>query len=179
MINKGKYDVDIFIRFNKKYEDISELTEKILLGFKRIKVHGSRDYFKVNVDKKIVLEIIPITKIRNPKEAKNITDLSYFHASYINKKLKSKKVVNEIMLAKAFCYANQCYGAESYINGFSGYGLELLIYHYGSFLKFIKAMTKIKDKDEKIIIDIEKYFKNRSEERRVGKECRSRWSPYH
>ena len=23
------------------------------------------------------------------------------------------------------------------------------------------------------------YFKDRSEERRVGKECRSRWSPYH
>ena len=24
-----------------------------------------------------------------------------------------------------------------------------------------------------------KYFTTRSEERRVGKECRSRWSPYH
>src|SRR3989441_1125764 len=24
-----------------------------------------------------------------------------------------------------------------------------------------------------------KEFRNRSEERRVGKECRSRWSPYH
>ena len=23
------------------------------------------------------------------------------------------------------------------------------------------------------------YFSDRSEERRVGKECRSRWSPYH
>ena len=23
------------------------------------------------------------------------------------------------------------------------------------------------------------YVENRSEERRVGKECRSRWSPYH
>ena len=23
------------------------------------------------------------------------------------------------------------------------------------------------------------YYKDRSEERRVGKECRSRWSPYH
>ena len=23
------------------------------------------------------------------------------------------------------------------------------------------------------------HYKNRSEERRVGKECRSRWSPYH
>src|SRR5256885_8890557 len=29
---------------------------------------------------------------------------------------------------------------------------------------------------ESEIID---YFKQRSEERRVGKECRSRWSPYH
>ena len=25
----------------------------------------------------------------------------------------------------------------------------------------------------------EHYFETRSEERRVGKECRSRWSPYH
>ena len=28
------------------------------------------------------------------------------------------------------------------------------------------------------LYDVEE-FKNRSEERRVGKECRSRWSPYH
>ena len=27
-------------------------------------------------------------------------------------------------------------------------------------------------------VEKEKYF-DRSEERRVGKECRSRWSPYH
>ena len=26
---------------------------------------------------------------------------------------------------------------------------------------------------------IQKWAKDRSEERRVGKECRSRWSPYH
>ena len=29
------------------------------------------------------------------------------------------------------------------------------------------------------IIDYIQYAKDRSEERRVGKECRSRWSPYH
>ena len=28
------------------------------------------------------------------------------------------------------------------------------------------------------LLIIQKYM-NRSEERRVGKECRSRWSPYH
>ena len=27
--------------------------------------------------------------------------------------------------------------------------------------------------------EIEAYLPHRSEERRVGKECRSRWSPYH
>src|SRR3989442_15677570 len=27
--------------------------------------------------------------------------------------------------------------------------------------------------------EIERYREERSEERRVGKECRSRWSPYH
>ena len=30
-----------------------------------------------------------------------------------------------------------------------------------------------------ILIDFSKTTGNRSEERRVGKECRSRWSPYH
>ncbi|MEJ2268137.1 MAG: hypothetical protein P8X70_03615, partial [Nanoarchaeota archaeon] len=66
----------------------------------------------------------------------------------------------EIKLAKVFCYANNCYGAESYIRGFSGYGLELLIHYYGSFLKFIKAISKAKNK---IIIDIEKHYKNKNE----------------
>jgi len=66
-------------------------------------------------------------------------------------------------LAKAFCYANGAYGAESYVQGFSGYGLELLIAHYGSFLKFIKTIAKMKVKDNnKIIIDIEKHHKNKS-----------------
>ena len=29
------------------------------------------------------------------------------------------------------------------------------------------------------IDDLREFFDDRSEERRVGKECRSRWSPYH
>ena len=163
MINKKIYDVDIFIRFNKKCKNISKLTGKLLSGFKKTLIHGSRDYFIIKVNPKIILEIIPVIKIKKPEEAENITDLSYFHVGYIKKKLKSKKIINEVIIAKSFCHANQCYGAESYIKGFSGYGLELLIYHYGSFLKFIKAMTKMKDKNEKIVIDPEKHFKNKQE----------------
>ena len=29
------------------------------------------------------------------------------------------------------------------------------------------------------ILEVADYMGDRSEERRVGKECRSRWSPYH
>ena len=39
--------------------------------------------------------------------------------------------------------------------------------------KQVPAGTKVGDKLEVFI------YKDRSEERRVGKECRSRWSPYH
>ncbi len=163
LIKKGKYDVDIFIRFNKKYgNEISILTEKILKDTKRSfsTIHGSRDYFKINVESSFFVEIIPVIKVKNPKEAENITDLSYFHVDYIRKRLKTEKMLEEVRLAKAFCHANKCYGAESYINGFSGYALELLVCHYKSFFNFVKAMTNIKEKE---IIDIEKLYKNKRE----------------
>jgi|TARA_Y100000310_G_scaffold4292_1_gene5173 tRNA nucleotidyltransferase (CCA-adding enzyme) len=161
LIKKDVYDADIFVRFDKKYKDseISGLTNKILKKFtKSTIVHGSRDYFKVKLNPIFYLEIIPVIKVKNPKNARNITDLSYSHVKDINQRLKSKKILDEIRLAKAFCYANNCYGAESYIKGFSGYSLELLVYHYGSFLKFIKEIVKNKDK---VIIDIEKHYKNK------------------
>ena len=48
------------------------------------------------------------------------------------------------------------------------------------FLCLRKAVSKNKDcmYGETHLKEIELYYK-RSEERRVGKECRSRWSPYH
>ena len=32
---------------------------------------------------------------------------------------------------------------------------------------------------ERVLLSADDYGDTRSEERRVGKECRSRWSPYH
>lgn len=165
LIKKGVYDIDVFIRFNEEYrgKDISRLTQEILNQIKVkdiIRVHGSRDYFRINASPSFFIELIPVLKVSNPKKAENITDLSYFHVSYINKKFKNSKIVEDVRLAKAFCHANECYGAESYINGFSGYALELVVYYYGGFLKFIKAVTKIKDKE---IVDIEKSYKNKEE----------------
>jgi tRNA CCA-adding enzyme len=166
LIKKGMYDVDVFLRFDNSYKekDISNLTEEIL---KRIKInykkiHGSRDYFKLDISKLFFIELIPVIKVKKSEDAKNITDLSYFHVSYIKKKIKDKKILDEIKIAKAFCYAQNCYGAESYIQGFSGYSLELLICYYKSFLKFIKEISKINIKEKKII-DIEKLYKNKTD----------------
>ena len=162
VIKKDHYDVDVFVRYDKKYknEEISSLTKKILGKSKDILViHGSRDYFRINYGKNFFIEVIPVKKINNPKEYENITDLSYLHVKYINRKVKSQKMLDEIKIAKAFCYANGCYGAESYIHGFSGYSLELLVYHYKGFMNFVKAMAKIGK--EKEIVDVEKQFKNK------------------
>lgn len=165
MIEKDVYDIDIFIRFGKKHflQKFSDLTQTILQKFRGLqirRIHGSRDYFRIKVSKNLLFEIVPVKKIKKPKEAENITDLSYSHVKYVIKKIKGTKLQNEIKLAKSFCYANKCYGAESYIQGFSGYALELLIIHYGSFRKFIRAMSKVKE-DKKLVIDMEKHHKNR------------------
>ena len=160
IIKKDKYDIDIFLRFPKEYKDeLSSSTKKILSGIKNVLlVHGSRDYFRISKSKDLYFEIIPVLKVNNPKEAENITDLSYSHVKYINKKA-NPKLLDEIRLAKAFCHANHSYGAESYVHGFSGYSLELLICHYGSFIKFAKAVSKTGA--EKLFIDIEKHYKNK------------------
>ena len=154
------------MRFDKKHKEkgFSELTEKILknLGkkFSVKKIHGSRDYFKINVNEKLFFELIPVLKIKNPEEAENTTDLSYSHVTYAKKKFKSQKLLDDIKIVKSFCHANNSYGAESYVNGFSGYSFELLVYRSGSSVKFLKALVKIIiNKTE--IIDIEKFHKNK------------------
>ncbi len=166
IIKKDVYDIDLFIRFPEKFrgQNISKLTEKLLKGIKGVSiVHGSRDYFQIRESKDFFIELIPVIKTTDPKKAENITDLSYSHVKYINKKIKSRKILDEIKIAKAFCYATKTYGAESYIKGFSGYSLELLIYYYKSFLNFIKAIAKHQAKQGKIIIDIEKDYKKKNE----------------
>jgi len=168
VIKKMKYDVDVFLRYDKnkyKEQDISEITKNLISGLgKIVNVHGSRDYFRIIISDNFFIELIPVIKIKNIKEADNITDLSYSHVKYINGKIKNDSLKKEIMLAKAFCHAQNCYGAESYINGFSGYGLELLIYHYKSFMKMLQELSKFNTKNNnKLIIDIEKHYKNKSQ----------------
>ncbi len=163
LIKKEAYDIDVFVRFSWKYDNISELLEKPLKRLAKKenlelnKIHGSRDYFRIySKNHKAYFEIIPVTKIKKPSEGKNVTDLSYFHVSYVKKRMK--KLSDQVLLAKAFCQAQKVYGAETYVRGFSGYSLELLVLHYKSFVKMLKELIKVK-KGERIVIDIEKRYR--------------------
>lgn len=154
---KGQHDADVFVLFPGKYksESLADILEKRLKRLKKSfqRLHGSRDYFRVQ-EHNFVFEIIPILKINKAREAQNITDVSPLHAAWVKK--SSEKMRDEIRIAKAFCKAQGCYGAESYIRGFSGYVLEILVIYYGSFEKLLKAAVRW---EEKQVIDAGKLYK--------------------
>ncbi len=157
----GNHDIDIFVCFDyQKYADKTSELSHILKPFiakafagKRItRRHGSRDYFQINY-RGCTFEIIPILKIKKAAQAKNITDVSPLHARWVSK--KAKKLKDEIRLAKQFLRAQSLYGAESYIAGFSGYALEILIAYYGSLEKLLKASQAWKVKE---VVDVENHY---------------------
>ena len=167
LIKSEFYDVDTFVRFDWRYENISiilkEVLEKVAKKnkLKLETIHGSRDYFRILVRDNIIFEIVPVIKIKKPREARNVTDLSYFHVNYIKNKIRKGNLSEEIVLAKQFCKAQRIYGAESYVNGFSGYALECLIINYKSFEKMLKELSKVKV-GERVIVDSAKHYKDKS-----------------
>ncbi len=158
---KGVKDADIFVLFNyKKYKDksdkLSDILEPILKKhFKITRLHGSRDYFQIK-EKNFTFEVVPILNIKKPAQAMNITDISPLHALFVK---KYSKLCDEIRLLKKFCKAQNCYGAESYISGFSGYACEVLIIYYGSFINLVKKAVKWKPK---VVIDLKRYYKGKN-----------------
>ncbi len=155
------FDADIFVKFSyKKYADksdqISSILEKELkkhFSFK--KLHGSRDYFQIQ-EGHYTFEIVPILDIKKASEAKNITDVSPLHSQFVS---RYKKLINEMRLTKQFFKAANVYGAESHIQGFSGYVCEILTIYYCSFEKLLKAIPSWKDKT---VIDINNYYKGKN-----------------
>jgi tRNA nucleotidyltransferase (CCA-adding enzyme) len=154
-----KQDIDIFVvhRFS---EDILKIEKKIrglkLPGELKV-IHGSRDYFQVEAGI-ATLEIIPVVENKDPELAENVTDVSLAHVKYITEEIKKNpSIADEIRLSKFFAQAQRCYGAESYIKGFSGYSLEVLTIYHKGFLKMLKNIGKKK------VIDPKRYFKNEKE----------------
>ena len=69
---------------------------------------------------------------------KSAADRSSFHTRFILEQLDEEKK-NEVRLLKKFLRGIDIYGAEIAREGFGGYVSEVLIYHYGSFIKVLEA----------------------------------------
>ncbi|OVE75103.1 CCA tRNA nucleotidyltransferase [archaeon D22] len=153
---KDDHDVDLFVRFEyDKYKDqkISNILEKSLKKFKPERVHGSRDYFQIKKNK-MTYELVPVLKIDDYSRAENVTDMSPLHVDWV-KKHTTKSKLDEIRLLKQFCKANELYGAESYIGGFSGHIIDIITIHYGSFLN---VLEEVRNWGAKETIDPEQHL---------------------
>ena len=165
---KNNFDSDIFVRFNyetycKFSDELSDILQKPLdeiTNRKIDRVHGSRDYFTFNEkgDPNIKFEVIPVLKVDNPSLALNVTDVSPLHVVWAKKYISKKpRYVKDIIATKLFMKHIGVYGAESYIRGFSGHDVDILIFYYGSFEKLLNSSITWGDKE---ILDIESYYQN-------------------
>ena len=159
---RDDYDCDIFVRFAlEKYrkKDISALLKKVLSKFRPEEVNGSRDYYQFERDG-IHFEIVPVLLIKKSGEATNVIDVSPMHVAWIRKGLSRKKnLSDEVRLARAFCKGIGVYGAESFINGFSGHVIDILTIYYGGFRELLSASQKWKDK---AVVDPEDYHRGKA-----------------
>ena len=148
---KHDFDCDVFIRFiydKYKDENISIILENVMKkipNFKYERIHGSRDYFQ-GIWKNIHWECIPVLYIQSKDMAKNITDVSPLHVEWLNNHL-TEKLRDEILLTKLFFKAQKVYGAESYMNGFSGHVVDILTVYYGSFKAVLENILKWEEKE--------------------------------
>ena len=163
---KDNHDIDFFARFPASVPAglLSELLEEALSEVvkqyhtKLHRLHGSRDYFQFTVDD-ITIEVIPVIEIATAYDAQNVTDVSPLHVSWVAKHTAGDDYLcDEIRLAKQFCKAAGIYGAESYISGFSGHVLDILVIHYGSFLKLVSAAAA--EWKDRAILDPENHLKD-------------------
>ena len=106
-------------------------------------VFGTRKYFRGRVSG-ITVEVVPVLRFSDIKKVNNSVDLSVLHANYINSVLSDPQK-NDVILLKALCKANTCYGSETYMHGFSGYSLEVLISEFRDLLSLIEAVKSWKE----------------------------------
>jgi tRNA nucleotidyltransferase (CCA-adding enzyme) len=139
---KGTLDLDIFIKIKKDTDEkrFEEIGKNI--GFSSMKKfspyvrYSEHPYVEAEIGGTKV-NIVPCYDVELG-QWKSAADRSSFHTRFILEKLDSQKK-DEVRLLKKFLRGADIYGAEIAKEGFGGYVSEVLIYHYGSFIKVLEA----------------------------------------
>jgi len=116
-------------------------------------------------------------------QLKTVQDLAvYDHV----RDLKGKKIAEigggDSRILKRLAKSNDCYNIEKFEGADQGPKGEIIIENTTNIAAFIGDFDLAVPADAFDVafsVSVVEHIETRSEERRVGKECRSRWSPYH
>jgi len=162
-----KYEMDVFILFSPKVdrdrlEELGLIIGKKVaedLGAEYVIEYAEHPYVRIKY-RDVQIDLVPAYKVEKAGEKISAVDRTPFHTTYVKEKIKN--ILNdEVRLLKKFMLANEIYGADAKVSGFSGYVCELLIIHYGTFLNVLKAAANWKPVT---IIDIENYYSEHERE---------------
>ena len=160
----GERDLDVFMRVpasvpRESLGDIClKIARKATEGSTQVERFAEHPYLEAYVEG-VRVNIVPCYAVKQG-EWLSATDRTPYHTDYINRRL-NPKMRGQVRLLKKFMKGIDVYGAEIKVGGFSGYLCELLILHYGSFLKTLEAFA---EHTQRIIIDIERHYENRARE---------------
>ncbi len=158
----GELDLDVFVLFPEHYDEqwLKTTGFKVILeafkGYNYIVKYAAHPYITIRIED-VDVDVVPAFDVSSPTNIKSAVDRTPYHTKYVKSKLTDRQR-DEVRLLKKFMKGIDVYGAEIKVEGFSGYLVELLIIHYGSFRETI---TNASTWRPPIIIDIEKYYNPR------------------
>lgn len=154
-------DVDVFMRVPtsipraKLGEVCLKVAREATKGSKQVERFAEHPYLEAFVDH-VRVNIVPCYDSK-PMNWLSATDRTPYHTDFINTRM-DRAMRDEVRLLKKFMKGIGTYGAEIKTGGFSGYLCELLVLHYGSFLRVVQAFAGC---ERRLVIDIERLFEGR------------------
>ncbi|MBI4894172.1 MAG: CCA tRNA nucleotidyltransferase [Candidatus Aenigmarchaeota archaeon] len=157
-----KMEFDVFILFPEKMSESQlekaglDVGKKVIDGLKgKHEVSYAQHPYVSGMVDGVDIDIVPAFAVSSPEKMKSAVDRTPFHVSYIEKNLPTR-LADDVRLLKKMLKSNGAYGADSRVEGFSGYLCELLVINYGGFSDLMKAARKWEAGE---VIDVEELVK--------------------
>jgi len=145
-VAKGTYlphpDFDVFVQFPPETarEELERNGLQIGQFLKNKKKMYAEHPYTRGTHMGFDVEIVPCFAVASGDQKMSAVDRTPHHNKYVLSKMRPEQR-NEVRLLKAFMKGIGVYGAESKVQGFSGYLVELLVLKYGTFRDALKAVT--------------------------------------
>lgn len=133
-------DIDVFLLFPDNFDPYALL--KLL---RKEFPEGTEEYsdhpYLVVPHDSFSIDLVPGYKLGLSEKLVTAVDRTPLHVNFVKNNF-TEEMKDEAKILKQFLKGIGVYGAESSVQGFSGYVAELMIYRYGSFDKTLEGASK-------------------------------------